>query len=179
VSPGSRSRGAWPESSEARAAAPAGSTKLSLHLPTNLASGANGATATGDGVDQANLIDDTEATNWASLSGDVAGEQVTVRLDPSRDAREIGRVQVSALLHPAIRPTRAARRGRSPQPDHAVVRHRAREGELPAPARGHQPMHRHAGAWPGAGRPRFDGLAQRAVPGQESVLKGRSSGPIR
>ena len=75
--------------------------KLNLHLPTNLASSANGATAAGDGVNQANLIDDTEATNWASLSGDVAGKQVTVRLDPSRDAQEIGRVQVSALLHPA------------------------------------------------------------------------------
>jgi hypothetical protein len=75
-------------------------TRLSNNLPTNLASSANGATATGDGVNQANLIDDTEGTNWASLSGDVAGKQVTVRLDPSKKAQEIGRVQVSALLHP-------------------------------------------------------------------------------
>jgi hypothetical protein len=35
------------------------------------------------------------------MSGDVAGKQVTVRLDPSRAAQDIGRVQVSALLRPA------------------------------------------------------------------------------
>jgi extracellular elastinolytic metalloproteinase len=85
-----------------RATVRAGHTvQLGDHLPTNLASSANGATATGDGVNQANLIDDTEGTNWASLTGDVAGKQVTVRLDPSRDTQEIGRVQVSALLRPA------------------------------------------------------------------------------
>ncbi|HEX8927384.1 MAG TPA: peptidase M36, partial [Actinomycetota bacterium] len=85
-----------------RAEVSAGHTvRLGNNLPTNLASSANGATATGDGVNQANLIDDTEGTNWASLTGDVAGKQVTVRLDPSKNAQEIGRVQVSALLHPA------------------------------------------------------------------------------
>jgi hypothetical protein len=76
-------------------------TRLGQDLPVNLASSANGATATGDGVNQANLIDDTEGTNWASLTGAVAGKQVTVRLDPSKNAQEIGRVQVGALLHPA------------------------------------------------------------------------------
>jgi hypothetical protein len=48
----------------------------------------------------ATLIDDTEGTNWASLSGDVAGKQVTVRLDPSKVAQGFNRVQVSALLRP-------------------------------------------------------------------------------
>ncbi len=46
----------------------------------NLASAAAGATATGDGVNQAKLIDDDEATNWASLNSPVAGKQVTVDL---------------------------------------------------------------------------------------------------
>ena len=35
----------------------------------------------------AQLIDDTEATNWASLGSPVAGKQVTVRLDPSSVAQ--------------------------------------------------------------------------------------------
>ena len=35
-------------------------------------------TATGDGINLGALIDDTEATNWASLGSPVAGKQVTV-----------------------------------------------------------------------------------------------------
>ena len=35
---------------------------------------------TGDGINLGALIDDTEATNWASLGVAVAGKQVTVRL---------------------------------------------------------------------------------------------------
>ena len=66
-------------------------------MPLNLASGANGATATGDGVNLGALIDDTEVTNWASLDSPIAGKQVTVRLDPSR-ARTFDRIQVSAML---------------------------------------------------------------------------------
>jgi hypothetical protein len=58
----------------------------------------SGATASGDGVNLDNLIDDTEATNWASLSGPVLGKQVTVRLDPSLATHQVRRVQVSAML---------------------------------------------------------------------------------
>jgi extracellular elastinolytic metalloproteinase len=64
----------------------------------NFASAANGATASGDGTGLGALIDDTEATNWASLGSPVAGKQVTVRLDPSRTAVTFRRVQVSAML---------------------------------------------------------------------------------
>jgi extracellular elastinolytic metalloproteinase len=114
-------------------------TKFNLHLPTNLASGANGATATGDGVNQARLIDDTEGTNWASLSGDVAGKQVTIRLDPSKVAQAFNRVQVSALLRPANPADPGGDTGG--QSRFSALR----QGELPAPARGHQPVHRDAG----------------------------------
>jgi hypothetical protein len=64
----------------------------------NLASSANGATATGDGTDLGALIDDTEATNWASLGSPILNKQVTVRLDPSRASVTFRRIQVSALL---------------------------------------------------------------------------------
>jgi hypothetical protein len=37
-----------------------------MHFPTNVASIAQGATASGDGARHADLIDDTEATNWQS-----------------------------------------------------------------------------------------------------------------
>jgi extracellular elastinolytic metalloproteinase len=69
-------------------------------LQPNRASAARGATATGDGTNQAKLIDDTEATQWASLGQPVQGRQVTVRLDPSRPSVQVRRVQVSALLRP-------------------------------------------------------------------------------
>ena len=71
---------------------------LTVSMRENFASAANGATTTGDGVNQGALIDDTEATNWASLGSPVAGKQVTVRLDPSTPASTFRRVQVSALL---------------------------------------------------------------------------------
>ena len=71
---------------------------LTVNMRENLASGASGATATGDGTNLAALIDDTEASNWASLGSPIAGKQVTVRLDPSARAHTIRRVQVSALL---------------------------------------------------------------------------------
>jgi extracellular elastinolytic metalloproteinase len=70
-----------------------------VNMDRNLASGSNGATATGNGTNLDKLIDDTESTNWASLSSPpIAGKQVTVELDPSRDFHQIRRVQVSALL---------------------------------------------------------------------------------
>ena len=68
----------------------------------NLASSARGATAGGDGINLAALIDDTEATNWASLGSPVAGKQMTVRLDSSKPFHTIRRVQVSALLRHRI-----------------------------------------------------------------------------
>ena len=83
---------------------------LPVNMRYNLASSANGATATGDGVNHAALIDDTEATNWASLritaepvpaSPQIVGKQVTVRLDPSRRAQTFDRIQVSAMLRQA------------------------------------------------------------------------------
>ncbi|SDS34543.1 M36 family metallopeptidase [Actinoplanes derwentensis] len=75
-------------------------TKLTVKLPRNVASGTSGATATGDGVNLARLIDDDEASNWASLGSAVAGKGVTV--DLSGDKQRVRRVQVSALLRPAI-----------------------------------------------------------------------------
>jgi extracellular elastinolytic metalloproteinase len=68
----------------------------------NLASSARGATASGDGINLAKLIDDTEATNWASLNSPVVGKQVTVRLDPSQPVQNVRRIQVSAMLRTRI-----------------------------------------------------------------------------
>lgn len=70
-------------------------------LQRNLASGAQGATAAGDGVNLTRLIDDTEATNWASVGSPVAGKSVTVDLAGTHP-QLVTRVQVSALLRPAI-----------------------------------------------------------------------------
>jgi hypothetical protein len=74
---------------------------LPLALPRNHASAANGAAASGDGVNQARLIDETEATNWASLAGAPAGKSVVVDLAGDAPVK-IRRVQVSALLRPNI-----------------------------------------------------------------------------
>jgi extracellular elastinolytic metalloproteinase len=73
-----------------------------VNMPTNLASSANGATITGDGINLARLIDDTEVTNWASLGSNVIGKDVTVRLDPSEPSIRIKRIQVSAMLRHTI-----------------------------------------------------------------------------
>ncbi|MFC5823919.1 M36 family metallopeptidase [Nonomuraea insulae] len=72
---------------------------LPLALSRNQASAANGATATGDGVNQAKLIDDTEATNWASRAGAPAGKSVVVDLAGDEPVK-IRRVQVSPMLRP-------------------------------------------------------------------------------
>lgn len=74
---------------------------LPLAVPKNLASAALGATATGDGVNHGKLIDETEATNWASLTGPVNGRSVTVDLAGS-EAVKVRRVQVSAMLRPNV-----------------------------------------------------------------------------
>ncbi|MEV8633059.1 M36 family metallopeptidase [Streptosporangium sp. NPDC051023] len=80
---------------------PGGKLTLPLALPKNHASAALGATASGDGVNQAKLIDETEATDWASLTGPVKGRSVTVDLAGTEPV-SIRRVQVSALLRPNI-----------------------------------------------------------------------------
>jgi hypothetical protein len=53
---------------------------ITVKFRTNLASSAQGATATGDGTSQASLIDDDEATAWNSTGAPVAGRQVVVDL---------------------------------------------------------------------------------------------------
>ncbi|MFD0655800.1 M36 family metallopeptidase [Thermocatellispora tengchongensis] len=77
------------------------SETLDVRLSANLASAAAGATATGDGVNHPNLIDETEATQWASLTAPVQGRQIMVDL-VGTDPAKIRRVQVSAMLRPAI-----------------------------------------------------------------------------
>ncbi|WP_307845205.1 M36 family metallopeptidase [Planomonospora sp. ID67723] len=74
---------------------------LPLPLAKNLASASLGAAASGDGVNHARLIDETEATNWASLTGAPAGKSVTVDL-AGTDPVKVRRVQVSAMLRPNI-----------------------------------------------------------------------------
>lgn len=74
-------------------------SSLTVSMARNEASAANGASATGDGVDQGKLIDDTEATNWQSLTAPVAGRQVTVDLAGDK-AVSVDKVQVSAMLRP-------------------------------------------------------------------------------
>ena len=79
---------------------------MQVVMPTNWASAAGGATATGDGTGQAALIDETEATNWSAdgraadgtLSG-IAGKQVTVDL-AGTDPQQISHVEVSAMIGP-------------------------------------------------------------------------------
>jgi hypothetical protein len=73
---------------------------LPVNMPRNLAATAAGAVVTGDGVNLARIADDTEATDWASLTG-VAGKQVTVDLAGDAPAL-VSSVNVSALLRPAI-----------------------------------------------------------------------------
>jgi extracellular elastinolytic metalloproteinase len=83
---------------------------VSVPMRRNLASAANGATATGDGINLDSLIDDTEETNWASLEStgtasegrgegeQVQGRQVTVKL--SDTPVDVSSVNVSAALRP-------------------------------------------------------------------------------
>jgi extracellular elastinolytic metalloproteinase len=73
---------------------------LPVRMLVNLASSVAGATVAGDGVNLARLIDDNEATNWASLGSPVAGKQVTV--DLAGGAQQVRRIQVSAMLRPNI-----------------------------------------------------------------------------
>ncbi|HET7571891.1 MAG TPA: M36 family metallopeptidase [Gaiellaceae bacterium] len=70
---------------------------LTISLPHNWASTASGATAAGDGADQASLVDDDETTNWSSTSG-VAGQQVTVTLN---GRHVLTGARVSAFVDPS------------------------------------------------------------------------------
>ncbi len=76
---------------------------IEFRFPTNYASAAKGATATGDGADLANLIDDTEGSQWTAegtISGgnlSVDGRKVTIDL-AGTDAVRIRHLQVSAEL---------------------------------------------------------------------------------
>jgi extracellular elastinolytic metalloproteinase len=83
----------------ARTIAPGENTILPVTMSRNFASSSSGATATGDGVNQARLIDDTETTDWASVGSPVAGKSVIVAFNAQRT---VSRVNVSAQLRPAI-----------------------------------------------------------------------------
>jgi hypothetical protein len=74
-----------------------GTQTLTVELKANLASTANGATATGAGVRLGALVDDTEATNWESAGSPIADKAVIVDL-AGDEAHELGSVQVSAML---------------------------------------------------------------------------------
>ncbi|GII67388.1 hypothetical protein Skr01_74730 [Sphaerisporangium krabiense] len=76
---------------------PGRTQRLRAPLSRNLASAAGGATVSGDGENQDKLIDDTEASNWVSRSGPVAGKSVVVDLAGDRPVT-VRRVQVSAML---------------------------------------------------------------------------------
>jgi hypothetical protein len=79
--------------------APGEEVKVVIPMKKNFASIHKGATATGDGVNTEELIDDTEESNWASLDAPVGGRQVTVDLS-GNDPVMVRHVQVSAMLRP-------------------------------------------------------------------------------
>jgi hypothetical protein len=76
---------------------PGESRTVTIRFAENWASSANGAVATGDGVNHANLIDETETTNWQDTTAPVEGRQVTVQL---AGPRQIRLARVSAYLTP-------------------------------------------------------------------------------
>jgi extracellular elastinolytic metalloproteinase len=71
---------------------------VTVPMRTNWASRSKGAAAFGDGTRLADLIDDTEKTNWQADGGPVQGRSVVV--DLAGGVRTVGRVQVSAMLVP-------------------------------------------------------------------------------
>ena len=70
---------------------------ITIRFAENWAASANGATAAGNGVRHADLIDETEATNWEDTTAPVAGRQVTVSFGGLKDFRL---ARVSAYLLP-------------------------------------------------------------------------------
>jgi len=78
---------------------PGESRTVTIQFQPNVAAAARGATAAGDGTNQQNLIDGTEATDWTSTAGaPVQGQQVVVALAGGRQTFKA--VSVSALLNP-------------------------------------------------------------------------------
>jgi hypothetical protein len=88
------------------------STTVTFEMPTNRASRSKGATASGDGEDHEELIDDTEGTSWDRTGAEpnVRGSQVTVDLQGG--VQRITRAQVSALLEVGMNRFTALRRFR-------------------------------------------------------------------
>jgi extracellular elastinolytic metalloproteinase len=71
---------------------------ITLHFYTNLASKSKGGVASGNGGNFNDLIDDTEATDWAVVgTTNVVGSKVTVKL---AHPGMVDIVQVSSMLHP-------------------------------------------------------------------------------
>ncbi len=76
---------------------PGESRTITIHMPTNWASQSQGATASGDGSDHGNLIDDTEATNWRASDAPAQGRQVLLTL---AGPRTFDLAKASAMLVP-------------------------------------------------------------------------------
>ena len=72
---------------------------VTIRFPTNYASRHQGAVATGDGERHADLIDDTEATNWQSVGAPAQGRQVLVDLAGAQPVTFRG-LKASAALRP-------------------------------------------------------------------------------
>lgn len=80
-----------------------------IRMSSNWASAARGSTASGDGADFDELIDDTEETNWENVvtTGDIQGSTVTVELGGG--VQQVSRVQVSPMLEEGQNRFRALR----------------------------------------------------------------------
>jgi extracellular elastinolytic metalloproteinase len=92
-----------------RTFSPGQTTTVNIPMFLNVASKNNGATATGNGSNHEDLIDDTEDTQWFDTAAPVQGDQVTVALDdgpggngPGSTPFNVKRVRVSAMLRPAL-----------------------------------------------------------------------------
>jgi extracellular elastinolytic metalloproteinase len=79
---------------------------LTVRMPENLASAAQGAVASGTGTGQGLAIDETETTNWSAdgratdgTLSNIAGQQVTIDL-AGTTAQRISDVEVSAMINP-------------------------------------------------------------------------------
>jgi hypothetical protein len=77
---------------------PGQTTTVTFSLNPNWASSAKGAVVTGPGTGQANVIDDSEDTNWTGTGTPVQGKTLTV--DLGGGAHTISKVAVSAMLSP-------------------------------------------------------------------------------
>jgi hypothetical protein len=78
---------------------PGETRNVTIEFGTNYASASQGATATGDGTNQQNLLDDSESTNWGLTGADVQGRQVTIKLGGTSPVA-FDTVNVSAMLVP-------------------------------------------------------------------------------